>query len=768
VARGRPLEAAWQPRKLGRYWLLDAIASSRIGGVYQALLRVAGKPDRLLAIKRISAELSRDQLFSALFLDVMARVSELKHPASCPILNCGRADGSLCVVMEWVPGKDLAQIAVELRERGEAMPPRLVAYVGSQIADALATAHVMTRAGQPAPLYHGDLALTNILIGYDGRVRLTGLGSSEIQAAAPSIAGSHGYRAPELAQGSACDARSDVFALGASLYEVLVGEPPAIARSGATASRKPESSIRRLIPRPLEQVVSRALMEQPDARWQSAAEMARALEPLSNDDGELAGPKTLGSFMRALYDAGIKGEQLRLDALLSRVASATASETGVHRVSSEMLVASTPPAPQPSSSAAPARVTSRPPPQPPSVRPPPPKRRAQEARVDLADLTPPRGYLMEQLAAEMHDQNREAPAAASSQAPLASAPQSFAAAPAHSPPLLPLPGPQRPARSSSMKLALGMALATLVALGASLWRGNSDASSPSAGSLVVRTHPAGAEVFVHGRRVGTTPLPSTELGSGPVVVELRARGFETVTRTVELQAGKLIELDLDLRKREAAIVSAPPASAVVPASEEVAVSRETQSRRERRRRTAGSRTSSDDDLAQAEAEAEAGSDEQPATEQNEPAIALATTPPPAPQPEIAAVAPQLPAPAPVPPSAPAAAPRAAAPATPRPRASEPIASRGVTRDAVLLERAQPKFPPRAKRLDVYEGVVLIEFTIDRAGKVREPKVVQATPAKVFEETALSAIQKFKFRPKTVDDVPVESRSRFTFRFQEEN
>jgi protein TonB len=91
----------------------------------------------------------------------------------------------------------------------------------------------------------------------------------------------------------------------------------------------------------------------------------------------------------------------------------------------------------------------------------------------------------------------------------------------------------------------------------------------------------------------------------------------------------------------------------------------------------------------------------------------------------------------------------------------------VTREAELVERATPKFPPRAKRLDVYEGMVLIEFTIDRNGAVRNPKVAQAKPSNVFEETALNAIQKFRFRPKLVDNVPVESRSRFTFRFKEE-
>jgi TonB family protein len=745
VPREQPLEAAWQPRKLGRYWLLDTIGNSRFGGVYQALLRLAGKPDRLLAIKRVSAQLSRDQLFSAHFLDVMARASELKHPAQCTILNCGRADGSLCVVMEWVPGKNLAEIALELRERGEAMPPRLVAYIGSQIADVLDAAHHMARGGQSTPLCHGDLALTNILIGYDGRVRLTGLGSAELQAAAANMTG-RGYRAPELAQGFPCDARSDVFSLGACLYELLVGEPPSIARSDLKGGSKPESSIRRLIPRPLDQIVSRALAAHPGARWQSAAEMARAFDRLSSDDGEPQSPKTLGAFLRALFEAVLKGEQLRLDALLSRVAAANPTETGAHAIRSD---------------APPARAGSQPP-QPPSVRPPPPSRRAREARVDLSELTPPRGYLMEQLAAEMHEETRPAPADPSSPAPISSVPQASAVAPAPSAPPLPLPLPlqlahaQQPVRARA-SMPVMMALAGVLALGAlALWLGNAGTDAPAKSALVVRTHPSGAEVFVRGKRLGTTPLSSTELESGSLLVELRAAGFETVTRTIELQPGKAIELDLDLRRREAPVVSAQPPEAI---ATPVADARDTPSKRDhRRRRSVGSRSALVDEPAE-EAEVE------------EPSAADETTL--AMAPESAPQAAPLPAPAPSPPApvvqaAQPPAPQAAestSPKAPAPRAA--VARRVVTREAELIERASPKFPPRAKRLDVYEGMVLIEFTIDRNGLVRDPKVAQAKPSNVFEDTALDAIQKFRFRPKLVDNVPVESRSRFTFRFKEE-
>ena len=89
-------------------------------------------------------------------------------------------------------------------------------------------------------------------------------------------------------------------------------------------------------------------------------------------------------------------------------------------------------------------------------------------------------------------------------------------------------------------------------------------TAEEAGALIVQTHPAGAEVFVRGERLGITPLRRRELDSGRAVLELRSPGFETVTRTIELQPGNLIELHLDLRKREETTSSAQPHHAVAP------------------------------------------------------------------------------------------------------------------------------------------------------------------------------------------------------------
>ena len=259
-------EGGVEPAAFGRYLLLDPIAEGRMGTVHRACLRRAGRPDKLLAIKHVSPELSGDPDFAGHFNRVLSRAAELEHPEHCAIEDLGRApDGSLFAALELVSGKDLARVAAAAQERVEVMPAPLVAYVGSRIARVLAAAHAIRRSGQAAPLYHGELAPADILIGYDGGVRLTGLGSSVLQVVSPDPAPRHAYRAPELGPGE-CSAPGDVFSLGACLHEMLTGRPAAgddVHRSLAAAGRGPESYITRVVPRPLEQIVARALAEIP-------------------------------------------------------------------------------------------------------------------------------------------------------------------------------------------------------------------------------------------------------------------------------------------------------------------------------------------------------------------------------------------------------------------------------------------------------------------------------------------------------------------------
>ena len=293
------------PVEFGGYWLLDPIAEGRLGTVHRALRRRDGVPDEMLAIKRVSPALLRDRRFAERFIDVMAHVAKLRHPAHCTIEDIDLTrDGSLYAASEWVPGRDLGRITAELNARGEAMPPHLVAYIGAEVATALAAAHGLSVSGTPTPLYHGELAPPDILVGYDGRVKMTGLESAALQAALRSPTPRIAYQAPELALGDPYSARGDIYSLGACLYELLTGRPAAsaAARAGAIAGRRPESHITKVIPRLLEPIIRRALADQPEARWDSAAELARALQKFLAAQPEQADAEALSAFMGRLFE----------------------------------------------------------------------------------------------------------------------------------------------------------------------------------------------------------------------------------------------------------------------------------------------------------------------------------------------------------------------------------------------------------------------------------------------------------------------------------
>ena len=370
--------------------------------------------------------------------------------------------------------------------------------------------------------------------------------------------------------------------------------------------------------------------------------------------------------------------------------------------------------------------------------------------------------------AAVHQPSR--PAGATS--PVASAPSPIASRPSPAPgyarpplPLAPgalvLPAPARAARPRWLVPALAAAAVGLLLAAIALLR----SGDPELSTVYIRTRPAGAEVFLRGQAIGFAPLKHERLPSGDATVELRAPGFQTATRAIQLEPGKVLLLDVDL-VRHVAPVAAPttPAAQQADLQAQLAAARQVERRagpaevnhdgdREpldhetQRRRASGRRTDSDPEPAEPRAEAA------PVTETATAAKADVRLEP---RPEIA-------------PAAAANVPQAA-PAPPEPapiaRAEQAKPSSGITRPAALIKQSTPRFPARARRMGISQGTVTIEFTIDRNGAVKNASVAKADPPGLFDETALREIQKWKYRAKLENGTPVETRQRFTFRFRD--
>jgi serine/threonine-protein kinase len=243
--------------------------------VWEATDEILGRP---VAVKALHAHLAVDPNLRARFHHEAVAAARLVHPAIVAIYDTCDEPGTEAIVMELVRGRTLRQF---LDERGR-LDPVEVAHIGAEVADALACAH---RSG----IVHRDIKPANILLSDDGRVLVTDFGIAKVLDA-PDMTmtserlGPVKYLAPEQVESRPVDARTDVYALGAVLYECLCGEPPFQADTqAATALARlhrdppPPHDVVAGVPPALEAVVMRALARDPDARFASADDLRTAL-----------------------------------------------------------------------------------------------------------------------------------------------------------------------------------------------------------------------------------------------------------------------------------------------------------------------------------------------------------------------------------------------------------------------------------------------------------------------------------------------------------
>ena len=273
--------------RLGPYEITGAIGAGGMGEVYRARDTRLG---RTVAIKILPSSLSADPSHRQRFEREAKAISSLDHPHICGLYDVGSDEGRDYLVMQYLEGGSLA-----LRLERGALPQGEALKIAAQTADALAAAH---RRG----IVHRDLKPANIMLTATGARLLDfglakgtagvgELGSTETIAALTAertILGTLHYMAPEQVEGREADTRSDIFALGAVLYEMLTGRRPFEGESPASVIARILSSeppllveLAPLTPAPLLRVVARCLAKNPDERWQSASDLAFELRSLA-------------------------------------------------------------------------------------------------------------------------------------------------------------------------------------------------------------------------------------------------------------------------------------------------------------------------------------------------------------------------------------------------------------------------------------------------------------------------------------------------------
>jgi len=255
------------------------------------LARVAGDPrGQVFVLKRILPQHAHDRRFVAMFQRELSIASGIYHPNLVPVLDHGQTDGHCFMVMEYVYGLDLAQVLTTAGEREVELPIDAAISIVLQAADGLHHLHEQPgREGGTPELVHRDVSPSNVLVAYDGTVKVTDFGIATASAYtrttdAGTLKGKAGYMSPEQCRGDALDRRSDVYALGIMLYEVTVGERLFVADNDyalmlqIVEGRVQRPSTRRSgYPPGLESIVMRALAVDPGQRYATAEDFANAL-----------------------------------------------------------------------------------------------------------------------------------------------------------------------------------------------------------------------------------------------------------------------------------------------------------------------------------------------------------------------------------------------------------------------------------------------------------------------------------------------------------
>jgi len=274
----------------GRYRLLRHLSSGGMGTVFQAVTRLDSGAERLVAIKRLPAPSSDQDRFVRMLLDEARIMIRLRHPAIVKVYEFGKVGLEHFLAMEYVHGRDLDSLMRALRRRKTRFPVGIAIYVIGRVLEALEHAHqARDDNGGAAGIVHRDVSPPNILCGFTGKVKLTDFGVAKaarrFAVTKPGeVRGKLAYMSPEQLTDEEVDQRSDLFAVGIVLHELLSGASLFRGQVAAETMYKvleapipPLARSRPDIPVELAMITQTALRRDPEQRFSCAREMREAL-----------------------------------------------------------------------------------------------------------------------------------------------------------------------------------------------------------------------------------------------------------------------------------------------------------------------------------------------------------------------------------------------------------------------------------------------------------------------------------------------------------
>jgi serine/threonine-protein kinase len=281
-----------EARIIGRYALHGELASGGMAAVHLGRLLGPVGFARTVAIKRLHTQYARDPEFVAMFLDEARLVSRIRHPNVVPTLDVVTLDGEVFLVMEYVHGAPVSRIMMALARRKERMPVNIAVGICLGLLEGIHAAHeAKSEDGAPLGIVHRDVSPQNVLIGVDGVTRVLDFGiakaAERIQTTEDgSFKGKLGYMPPDVLCGAPVDRRADLWGAGVVFWEMLVGRrlfmnnesPHALIRTIVEGEIEMPSQRGATVSPAIEAVVRRSLTKDAAGRFQTARDMASALE----------------------------------------------------------------------------------------------------------------------------------------------------------------------------------------------------------------------------------------------------------------------------------------------------------------------------------------------------------------------------------------------------------------------------------------------------------------------------------------------------------
>ena len=352
-------------KRVGKYELLVPLTRGGMAELFLGSARGPGGFEKYVVIKRILPSASSNEAFVSMFLDEARITAGFSHANIVQTYDLGEDAEGLYVVMEFIAGANLNQVFNACVAQQAVLPVAFSAAVVRDCALALHHAHTFRKAtGEASPVIHRDVAQKNIMVAFDGQVKLLDFGIAKARGALTTtsvgtVKGTTGYMSPEQVRGEPLDGRSDVFSLGVVLWEMTTGERLFAAETELQELQlilekpiRPSREVEPSVPEELSDITLRCLARERADRFASARELARALDARCGpwlQDQEARAAFMAERFegriadLRALMAAG----ELRTEAQLVKVAAAGQKDAGPVSPSTKVVVQGRPGAAKP-------------------------------------------------------------------------------------------------------------------------------------------------------------------------------------------------------------------------------------------------------------------------------------------------------------------------------------------------------------------------------------------------------------------------------------